>query len=75
VDYLDHSISARKHAQYIANQIADEAKLSSRSFPSTNDEFRKLIKHYELASVEYMSNSGRATMPVGLEKHDVYFIN
>jgi hypothetical protein len=49
--------------------------MSSRSFSNSEDEFRKLIKHYELASIEYTSITGKATMPAGLEKHDVYFIN
>ena len=74
-DPLDHSIPARDHARYIANQIADEAKLSGRKFSDSQEEFRKLIKHYELATIEYTSITNDATMPLGFEKHDVYLIN
>ena len=31
-DVLDHSLVARTHAQYIANLIADEARLSSHEY-------------------------------------------
>ena len=44
-DSLDHSIPARDHARYIANQIADEAKLSRKSFSSSQEEFKNLIRH------------------------------
>ena len=74
VDPLDHSIPARAHAQYIANHIAEEGKLSVTMFQQSKDVFRSLIRHHELASVEYASVTGKSTMPLGLEKYDVYFI-
>jgi hypothetical protein len=50
--------------------------MSSRSFEKSQEEFKnQLIRHFELATVEYTSLTGKATMPLGLEKHDVYFIN
>jgi hypothetical protein len=40
---LDHSIIARKHAQYIANLMADEGRMNARSYDG--DIIPDLIRH------------------------------
>jgi hypothetical protein len=32
IQLIDHSLVARKHAQYMANMIADETRLSSHTY-------------------------------------------
>lgn len=74
-EILDKSIPTRHHCQYIANQIADEARLSKHKFAVTEKEYTKLIRHHKLASVQYSkSQNSNSPMPLGLESHDVYMI-
>ena len=54
--------------------IADECRINSHSFKDHEDEYSNLIRHHELAQVKYSSGSGESLMPIGLETHDVYFI-
>lgn len=71
---LDHSLIARKHAQYIANQIAEEGRFCQHSFESMEEVFANSIKHVEWSTVQYESESGFSTMPTGLHSHDVYLL-
>ena len=52
-EHIDKSIPARHHAQFVANQIADEARLNNHKFELSDADYKKLIRHHELASVEY----------------------
>jgi len=71
---LDHSLIARKHAQYIANQIAEEGRFCEHSFDSMEEVFANSIKHMNWSTVEYESQSGQNTMPTGLHSHDIYLL-
>lgn len=42
---LDHSIIARKHAQTVANLIAEEARLSNHTFDIEEEVFERLVRH------------------------------
>ena len=55
VNVLDHSLVARKHAQYMANQIAEETRFCNHSFESLEEVFNNSIKHTEWSTVEYES--------------------
>ena len=55
-DVLDHSLVARTHAQYIANLIADEARLSSHEFSHPELVFQSLVRHEKLATIHYQSD-------------------
>lgn len=73
---LDHSIVARKHAQTIANLIAAEARMNDHSFDVEDSVFDSLIRHEELASITYLSQTpNKTTMPRGMETHDVYILH
>lgn len=73
---LDHSIIARKHAQTIANLIADEARMNEHSFADEESVFASLIKHEELANITYeVANSLNEVLPLGMTQHDVYILH
>ena len=73
---LDHSILARKHAQTIANLIAAEARMNEHSFDHEETVFENLIKHEELASIKYLSQTpNKNFVPPGMESHDVYILH
>ena len=73
---LDHSILARKHAQTIANLIAAEARMNEHSFDHEESVFENLIKHEELASIKYLSQTpNKSFVPLGMESHDVYILH
>lgn len=55
-DLLDHTLIARKHAQYIANNIADEARLSSHEFSHPERVYERLVRHEKLVTVTYASD-------------------
>ena len=74
VDIIDHSIAAREHAQFIANQIADEGRLCEQEFESMKEAFKYLIRHHEFASIEYQSFKDESLMPKGFEQHDVFLV-
>jgi hypothetical protein len=71
---LDHSIEAREHAQFIANQIADEGRMNEQGFADLRQVHKHLIRHHEYASIEYQSFKEESLMPPGFEQHDVYLI-
>lgn len=73
-DPIDHTTNSRKHAQFIAKQIADEGRICTHSFTSKADLFPRLIRHSELANVQYSSASGASSMPKGLETQEIYFV-
>ena len=52
-EHIDKSIPARHHAQFVSGQIADEARLNNHKFELSEKDYEKLIRHHELASVEY----------------------
>ena len=54
---IDHSIIARKHAQYISGLIADEARLSKHDFNDPEMIFERLARHEKLVSIRYVSSS------------------
>ena len=73
---LDHSIIARKHAQTVANLIAEEARMNEHSFDHEDSVFESLIRHEELASVTYKnSNYIKETLPRGMTDHEVYILH
>lgn len=73
---LDHSIVARKHAQTIANLIAAEARMNDHAFDQEESVFESLIRHEELATITYLSQTPNKTlMPKGMETHDVYILH
>lgn len=72
---LDHSLVARKHAQYIAKQIAAEGRLSSHSFKG--DLYKSLVRQNKLVNVAYSRQEGHkipANLPLGLSSRDVYML-
>ena len=72
---LDHSILARKHAQTIANLIAAEARMNDHTFDEESV-FDNLIRHHELASIKYLSQSpNKSFVPRGMEQHEVYILH
>lgn len=75
-DPLDKSIPARDFAQYLANQIAGEARYNSHKFEGGfRAEYSKLVKHHEVVQIEHETFKGVVKgMPVGLERTDVYFV-
>lgn len=65
---LDHTLVARKHAQYIANLFADEARMSTHVFQDEEQIFERLVRHNKLVTVNYSSddiNRGALT-PAGM---------
>jgi hypothetical protein len=48
---IDHSLVARKHAQYMANMIADETRLSNHSYSDPEHIFESLVRHEKLVSI------------------------
>ena len=74
VDPVDHSMSSRNHAQFIANQIAEEARICTNNFDH-KILMSSRVHNHELASIEVKSTFGEQMMPPkGLESHDVYLI-
>lgn len=72
---LDHSIIARKHAQAVANLIAEEARLSEHEFKLPEEVFERLIRHNKQASVSYTSTViQNESMPLGMTEHDIYLL-
>jgi len=72
---IDHSIVARKHAQYVANMIADETRLNNHEYQEPERIFESLIRHQDLVSIRYTSTRiDQETMPAGLEVSDVYLL-
>lgn len=75
VQLIDHSLVARKHAQYMANMIADETRLSNHSYSDPEHVFESLIRHEKLSFIKYTSTRpDQETMPAGLEVSDVYLL-
>lgn len=74
VDPLDRSIACRRHAQFIAKQFADEGRICEHEFKNKGELFQRLVRHQELANVEYTSHSGQSSLPTGLETQEIYFI-
>jgi hypothetical protein len=52
-EIIDKSIPARHHAQFIAQQIADETRLNNHKFLNESIIWKKLIRHHKIASIEY----------------------
>jgi len=71
---IDHSIGSRRHAQFIARQIHDEGMHCAHEFKSYNELFKVLIRHSEMAFVEYSSSDGVSSMAKGLETQEIYFV-
>jgi hypothetical protein len=69
---IDHTIAARKHAQFIANAFADEARLSDHSFRRPAALYSSLIRHSQLAQVQYVVDNTTSTMPPGLDFQEIY---
>lgn len=71
---LDHSIIARKHAQFIANTIAEEGRQCNHTFDLPESVFDQLVGHKDLVSVVYKnsSNDKLDTMPKGMAAHEIY---
>lgn len=75
IQLIDHSLVARKHAQYMANMIADETRLSNHTYLNPEDIFESLVRHQKLVSIQYKSTRlDQETMPAGLEVTDVYLL-
>lgn len=73
---LDHSILARNHAQTIANLIATELRMNDHLFDQEETVFDSLIRHEELASITYLSQTpNKKFVPLGMEVHDVYILH
>lgn len=51
IQLIDHSLVARKHAQYMANMIADETRLSNHTYLNPEDIFESLARHQKLVSI------------------------
>ena len=73
---LDHSLVARKHAQYIADNIADEARLSTHEFSHPERVFERLARHEKLVTVKYATDriDQVANMPVGMSQAEIYVL-
>jgi hypothetical protein len=72
---IDHSIASRAHAQYIANQLRDEAAHCTHRFTDYETLQGMLISQLgELADIDYATTRGDNTsnMPQGLESQEVY---
>lgn len=78
VECIDKSLLSRHHAQFIAHQIADEARLNNHKFDIEEEDHDRLIKHHKIVSVEYTNDveEGQtwSPLPKGLEVHDIYLI-
>jgi len=74
---IDKTILCRHHAQFVSQQIADEARLNNHGLTEERD-FTQGISQHTLASVEYPSDTSEVDqaqpLPKGLEKHDIYII-
>ena len=74
---IDKSILCRHHAQFVSQQVADEARLNNHGLNEERD-FTKGISSHTLASVEYPSDTSEVDqaqpLPKGLEQHDIYII-
>lgn len=74
-DHIDHSIITRRHAQFLANVIADEGRLGQIQSTEHNSSNKiRPIWAYAVSTIEYSSAMGESSMPYGLSKQDVYFI-
>lgn len=79
---IDHSIVARKHAQTVANIIADEARLCDNRFEREEDVYEKLIRHHNVAEVKFTWNEETLTnkkikgdpTPKGMSYFDAYIL-
>jgi hypothetical protein len=76
---IDKSLISRHHAQFIAHQIADEARLNNHKFDIEEDDHDRLIKHHKIVTIEYTNDSDELSqvwrpLPKGLEEHDIYLI-
>ena len=72
---LDHSIVARRHAQFISKQIADEGRLSKHT--ADMSELPKLVRHHKLVSIAYTNDRDHKThfnLPLGMNERDVYLL-
>lgn len=78
VECIDKSLISRHHAQFIAHQIADEARLNNHKFDIEEEDHDRLIKHHKVVSVEYTNDVDQTQdwtpLPRGLEVHDIYLI-
>lgn len=73
---LDHTLVARKHAQYIAGLFADEARMSTHEFSDPEQIFESLVRHNKLVTVDYSSddiNRG-AMLPAGMRQSELYVL-
>lgn len=68
-DPIDRKGPSRKHAQFIANTIADEAKINKHEVAVDSKAKSKLkpIWFYKVSSIQYSSEQGESSMPKGLE--------
>ena len=77
---IDHSIVARKHAQSVANIIADEARLCDNRFEQEEAVYEKLIRHHSVAEVKFAWNEQTNTKikgdptPKGMSYFDAYIL-
>ena len=75
-------IVARKHAQTVANIIADEARLCDNRFEREEDVYEKLIRHHNVAEVKFTWNEETLTnkkikgdpTPKGMSYFDAYIL-
>ena len=76
-ELIDKTIPARHHAQFIANQIADEGRLNNHNHGKNLTECLerlqdKLIRNYKIVQVEYPAEVGNPDieypLPEGLQK-------
>ena len=68
-DPIDRRSVSRKHAQFIANTIADEAKINKHEVTTEFKSKNKIkpIWAYKVSTLEYSSEQGGSSMPKGLE--------
>lgn len=73
---LDHSIIARTHAQFIANTIADETRLSTHSFAAPELVFERLTRHEKLVLATYTSDrvDSESMLPAGMNSAEIYVL-
>lgn len=67
LDKIDHSRSAIRHAQKIANFLVDEARLSPNFFTYRDDESKRLIHNFDTYLIERKVEHSDI-----LEKHEFY---
>jgi hypothetical protein len=74
IDPIDHSRASRKYAQYLANLIADEARMNQKQMDLQTIQ-DKMINKYYVSLLQYTNkNNDGSSLPKGLQVQEIYLI-